>query len=59
MLIKRKLALLAMVGISAPALAAVERIEIKERTAFAPGVTYGEAGAYEKIRGLRAASHPA
>lgn len=52
MLIKRKLALLALVSVSATALAAVERIEIKERTAFAPGVTFGEAGAYEKIRGI-------
>ncbi|MBV6323869.1 alpha/beta hydrolase domain-containing protein [Duganella violaceipulchra] len=52
MLIKRKLALLAMVSVSVTALAAVERIEIKERAPFAPGVTYGEAGAYEKIRGI-------
>lgn len=52
MLIKRKLALLAMVGVSATALAAVERIEVKERVPFAPGVTYGESGAYEKIRGV-------
>ncbi|MES2165168.1 MAG: hypothetical protein V4476_28770, partial [Pseudomonadota bacterium] len=52
MLIKWKLALLAMVSVSATALAAVERIEIKERAPFAPGVTYGEAGAYEKIRGV-------
>jgi hypothetical protein len=32
--------------------AAVERIEVKERSAFAPGVSFGEAGAYEKIRGV-------
>ena len=35
-----------------PALAAVERIEIIERVPFAPGVTFGESGAYEKIRGV-------
>lgn len=32
--------------------AAVERIEITERTPFAPGVRFGAAGAYEKIRGI-------
>ncbi len=32
--------------------AAVERIEIRERVPFAPGVTFGEVGAYEKIRGV-------
>ncbi|MBS0394092.1 MAG: hypothetical protein JSR54_05660 [Proteobacteria bacterium] len=32
-------------------LAAVERVEISERVPFAPGVTFGEFGAYEKIRG--------
>ena len=32
--------------------AAVERIEIVERTPFAPGVEFGHAGAYEKIRGI-------
>jgi hypothetical protein len=42
----------AIAAISLSAQAAVERIEIKERTAFAPGVTFGEAGAYEKIRGV-------
>ena len=33
------------------ATAAVERIEVLERTPFAPGVSFGAAGAYEKIRG--------
>jgi hypothetical protein len=37
---------------AAPALAGVERIEILERSAFAPGVSFGAAGPYEKIRGI-------
>ncbi|MCE3264001.1 MAG: hypothetical protein K0R43_3080 [Pseudoduganella sp.] len=32
--------------------AAVERIEITERVPFAPGVKFGEAGEYEKLRGV-------
>jgi hypothetical protein len=32
--------------------AAVERIEVIERVPFAPGVSFGEYGAYEKIRGV-------
>jgi hypothetical protein len=32
--------------------AAVERIEVIERVPFAPGVTFGDYGAYEKIRGI-------
>lgn len=32
--------------------AAVERIEVTERVPFAPGVSFGEYGAYEKIRGV-------
>ncbi|MGV7206641.1 alpha/beta hydrolase domain-containing protein [Oxalobacteraceae bacterium A2-2] len=35
-----------------PAQAAVERIEITERAPFASGASFGEAGAYEKIRGV-------
>jgi hypothetical protein len=35
-----------------PARAAVERVDIIERTPFAPGVRFGDAGAYEKIRGI-------
>jgi len=35
-----------------PAQAAVERIEVLERVPFAPGVSFGEAGAYEKVRGI-------
>jgi len=32
--------------------AAVERIEVIERVPFAPGVKFGEAGEYEKLRGV-------
>lgn len=34
------------------ALAGVDRVEILERTAFAPGVNFGDVGPYEKIRGV-------
>lgn len=36
----------------APAWAAVERIVVTERVPFAAGMTFGEFGAYEKIRGV-------
>ena len=36
----------------APATAAVERVQVLERTAFAPGEAFGPAGAYEKVRGI-------
>ena len=49
---KRKLALLAMAAAVTTAHAAVERIQVVERVPFAPGVTFGEVGAYEKIRGV-------
>nr|WP_315396451.1 alpha/beta hydrolase domain-containing protein [uncultured Duganella sp.] len=53
MTIKHKLALLACAaGLSGTASAALERIEVIERTPFAPGVSFGEAGAYEKIRAI-------
>ncbi|MFC0168288.1 alpha/beta hydrolase domain-containing protein [Pseudoduganella danionis] len=39
-------------GFTALAQAAVERIEVRERVPFAAGTSYGEAGAYEKIRGV-------
>ncbi len=42
----------ALVLASCTVQAAVERIEVKERSAFAPGVSFGEAGSYEKIRGI-------
>jgi len=48
----RKLALLAMAAAVSTAHAAVERIQVVERVPFAPGVTFGEYGAYEKIRGI-------
>jgi hypothetical protein len=35
-----------------PARAAVERVEVIERTPFAPGVSFGAAGPYEKLRGI-------
>ncbi len=39
-------------GLAPPALGAVERIEIKERTPFAAGTSFGDVGPYEKIRGV-------
>jgi len=39
-------------ALAAPVSAAVERIEVTERVAFAPGVTFADTGAYEKIRGI-------
>ncbi|THD81785.1 MAG: hypothetical protein E7812_02930 [Phenylobacterium sp.] len=35
-----------------PARAAVERVEVLERTPFADGMSFGAAGPYEKIRGI-------
>lgn len=35
-----------------PAQAVVERVQVLEHTRFAPGVSFGEAGAYEKIRAV-------
>jgi hypothetical protein len=56
MIKNRKLAAMAAVAAIAAtvtsAQAAVERIEVIERVPFAPGVTFGEFGAYEKIRGV-------
>ncbi|SHN43455.1 hypothetical protein SAMN05192549_11715 [Duganella sacchari] len=49
---KRKLTMLAMALVLTTAQAAVERIQVVERAPFAPGVTFGEYGAYEKIRGI-------
>jgi hypothetical protein len=42
----------AVLTAAAPARAAVERVDVLERVPFAPGVRFGEAGAYEKIRGI-------
>jgi hypothetical protein len=42
---------LALAGVAWPAAAAVERIEIVERTPFAAGAAFGAAGSYERIRG--------
>ncbi|WP_432377500.1 alpha/beta hydrolase domain-containing protein [Duganella sp. P38] len=49
---KRTLMALAVAAMAAGAQAAVERVEVTERVPFAPGVTFGEYGAYEKIRGV-------
>ena len=49
---KRKLTMLAMALALTTAQAAVERIQVVERAPFASGVTFGEYGAYEKIRGI-------
>ena len=40
------------VALAAAARSAVERIEVTERVPFASGAAFGEAGAYEKIRGI-------
>lgn len=45
-------AALGLGALSAPACAAVERVEVLERTSFASGMTFGQIGAYEKIRGI-------
>src|SRR5271168_2811063 len=45
-------AVLALAAIGAPAAAAVRRVEILERVPFADGMQFGDAGAYEKIRGI-------
>lgn len=52
--IRRALAAAASVAaaLALPAHAAVDRIEITERMPFAPGVKFGEAGEYEKLRGI-------
>jgi hypothetical protein len=43
---------MALGAVSASAVALVERVEVLERTSFAPGVSFSESGAYEKIRGI-------
>ncbi|HEY0588135.1 MAG TPA: hypothetical protein VGD52_18510, partial [Pseudoduganella sp.] len=45
-------AIAATMLVSGAAQAAVDRIEITERVPFAPGVKFGEAGEYEKLRGI-------
>nr|WP_315257145.1 alpha/beta hydrolase domain-containing protein [uncultured Duganella sp.] len=49
---KRALMAWAVAATVASAHGAVERIEVTERVPFAPGVSFGEYGAYEKIRGV-------
>ncbi len=45
-------AAMALGAASAPAVAVVERVEVVERTAFAPGVSFPGSGDYEKVRGI-------
>jgi hypothetical protein len=45
-------AAMALGAASAPAVAVVERVEVVERTSFAPGVSCPGSGDYEKIRGI-------
>lgn len=45
-------ALLLVSGAALPAFAGVTKIEIREREPFAAGTKFGDAGAYEKIRGV-------
>ena len=45
-------ALAISLAISTPLAAAVTGVDIKERTPFAGGITFGDTGAYEKIRGV-------
>ena len=40
------------IALVSPAWSAVERVEVTERGPFASGMAFGEAGAYEKIRGV-------
>ncbi|HSA82377.1 MAG TPA: alpha/beta hydrolase domain-containing protein [Geminicoccaceae bacterium] len=47
----RALALIGVLLAVTPALARVERVEITERQAFAGGLAFGSAGAYERITG--------
>jgi len=51
-LLALRAALVALVVAGAPAQAAVERVEILERMPFAAGASFGESGAYEKIRAI-------
>ena len=44
-------AALSLTVLSSPAAARVERIEILSRQDFAAGIEFGDAGAYEKLRG--------
>jgi hypothetical protein len=49
---RRISAVLAALAVVSAAQGAVERIEVLERTPFAPGVAFGDYGGYEKIRGI-------
>jgi hypothetical protein len=45
-------ALATVAAAAVPARAAVDHVEVLERVPFAPGMQFGDAGAYEKIRGI-------
>jgi len=51
---KSGLLVLAVMGLVTfvPAKAEVVQVKVLERTSFAPGVSFGDAGSYEKIRGI-------
>ncbi len=51
-LISTAIAAVALLATSTIALAAVDRLEVLERTPFAGGASFGAAGPYEKIRGV-------
>jgi hypothetical protein len=51
-MVSAALAMSAAWTIAAPAVAAVERVEVIERTPFAAGEKFGDVGAYEKLRGV-------
>src|SRR5438067_7086184 len=44
--------MMAALASAASAGAGVERVEVTEHSAFAPGVSFGDQGQYEKIRGV-------
>ena len=48
-----RLCVLVLLGLTGmPAMAAVQSVEVLERVPFADGMRFGDAGAYEKIRGI-------
>ena len=49
---RRFTALVLVLGIAVPARAAVTKIDILERAPFAGGMSFGDAGPYEKFRGI-------
>ena len=51
-MVRAWMAALAMLFCAGSAAAAVERVEITQHTPFAGSLNFGEAGSYEKIRGV-------